>query len=242
MKALLVDDDVDHLDFLTYVLRRQGFTTLTAINGEQALRACETEHPDIIVLDVNLPKFDGFEICRRIRQISDRPIVMLTSRADEPDILRGLQLGADDYVTKPFSPKQLAARMKTVLRRSQKKAGAEPVSELTVGDLHLDLQSHEVTKDGKVVQLTPLEFRILSLLLMNAGRVVPYSRLLEYAWGYYGDYGRHDSSQLKPHISHIRRKLNLRSGQKEGIRTVSGVGYSWAGARPKEDQMVDWQC
>ena len=231
LKALLVDDDVDHLDLLTYTLRREGYTVLTAINGAQTLQACEVEPPDIVVLDVTLPKLDGFEICRRLRQTSELPIIMLTARNDEAEILRGLQLGADDYVTKPYRPKELAARMKTVLRRCQTKPGCEPVKELVVGDLRLDLQSQEVTKAGQVVQLTRLEFRILYLLAMNAGRVVPYTRLVEFAWGYSGDYDSRDAGSLKSHICHLRRKLNFRSAQPEGIQAITGVGYSLARAR-----------
>ena len=228
MKVLAVDDDVDHLDLLTYALRREGYSVLTAIDGEQAVRGCESENPDIVLLDANLPKLNGFEVCRRIRLNSETPIIMLTARDEEEDIIRGLQGGADDYLTKPFSAKQLVTRMKTVLRRCRTDRYQEPASELTVGDLKLDLQSHEAIKDGKLVQLTPLEFRILYLLAMNAGRVIPYSRLVEYAWGYYGDYNTRDSSMLKTHISHIREKLNLRSDQKGGIRAVPGVGYSLA--------------
>ena len=228
MKVLAVDDDVDHLDLLTYALRREGYSVLTAVDGEQAVRGFELENPDIVLLDANLPKLNGFEVCRRIRLNSEIPVIMLTARDEEEDIIRGLQGGADDYLTKPFSAKQLVTRMKTVLRRCRTDRYQEPASELTVGDLKLDLQSHEATKDGKLVQLTPLEFRILYLLAMNAGRVIPYSRLVEYAWGYYGDYNTRDSSMLKTHISHIREKLNLRSDQKGGIRAVPGVGYSLA--------------
>ena len=131
---------------------------------------------------------------------------MLTARDEEEDILRGLQIGADDYMTKPFSAKQLAARMKAVMRRCQTDPYRQPASEVRVGDLVLDLQSHEVTKAGKPVQLTRLEFRILYMLALNEGRIIPYSRLIEYAWGYY-DEG--NSNLLKTHICHIRKKLSL---------------------------------
>ncbi|SRR5581483_4925976 len=222
MKVLLVDDDIDLLDLLAYALRREGYTILTASDGQQALRRCEGEQPDIVLLDVNLPKLNGFEVCRRIRHASEIPIIMLTSRDEEEDILRGLQFGADDYVTKPFSPKQLAARMKTVLRRSRADRYDQPVRELRCGDLVLELESQQVTKAGQAVQLTPLEFRILFLLAMNEGRIIPYSRLVEYAWGYDGG----DSSQLKTHICHIRQKIGMRPGKKGGIRAVVGVGYT----------------
>lgn len=224
MKALVVDDDLDLLDLLTYALRRDGYAVVSAIDGEQALRGSETENPDIILLDGNLPKVNGFEVCRRIRQNAETPIIMLTARNMEEDIVQCLGLGADDYITKPFSTKQLLARMSAVLRRTRKNRHVEPVSELRVNDLLLDLQSYEVTKGDQAFQLTPLEFRILYMLAMNAGRVIPYGRLVEYAWGYYGDYNSRDSSLLKTHICHIRTKLNLSAG-KDGIRAIPGVGY-----------------
>jgi DNA-binding response OmpR family regulator len=229
VKVLVVDDDADLLDLMTYALRREGYNVLTAIDGQQALQRWEAERPDIILLDGNLPKLDGFEVCRRIRHGAKTPIIMLTARDEEADVLRGLQMGADDYVTKPFSAKLLTARMKTVLRRYQDDAYRQPAAQVEVGDILLDLQSHEVTKGGQPVQLTPLEFRILYLLAMNQGRVVPYSRLVEYAWGYYDE---NNSSLLKTHICHVRKKLGLGStkGAKGagGIRAVLGVGYSLA--------------
>lgn len=224
MKVLVVEDDVDLLDLTTYALRREGYTVLAAIDGQQGLHRWESDNPDIVLLDANLPKLNGFEVCRRIRHESATPVIMLTARDDEEDIVRGLQLGADDYVTKPFSAKQLTARMKAVLRRCQTDPYRQAVSQLTVGDLYLDLQSHEASKAGKLVQLTPLEFRILYMLAMNEGRVIPYSRLVEYAWGY--DSG--DANLLKTHICHIRKKLGLPPNKEGGIRAVPGVGYSLA--------------
>ncbi len=191
--------------------------------GSRPCPRWETEHPDIVLLDGNLPKMDGFEVCRRIRHESTTPVIMLTARDEEDDILRGLQIGADDYMTKPFSAKQLAARMKAVLRRCQSDPYREPTSQVQVGNLVLDLQSHEVTKDGEPIQLTRLEFRILYMLALNEGRIIPYSRLIEYAWGYY-DEG--NSNLLKTHICHIRKKVGLPPGGKRGIKAVLGVGYS----------------
>ena len=226
MKVLIADDDADLLDLMAYALRREGYTVLAAINGQQALQRYEAENPDILLLDVTMPKLNGFEVCRRIRQEAATPIIMLTARDEEEDVVRGLQLGADDYVVKPFSAKQLIARMKAVLRRYRTDGYREPVSQLRVGDLVLDLQSYQVTKDGQLVQLTPLEFRILYMLAMNEGRVIPYSRLVEYAWGY--DSG--DANLLKTHICHIRKKLGLTTAQPGGVRAVAGVGYSFARA------------
>lgn len=224
MKALLVEDDADLLDLLTYALRREGYTVLTAMDGQQALKRWEDEAPDVVLLDANIPKIDGYEVCRRIRHDGATPVIMLTARDEEEDILRGFRLGADDYVNKPFSATQLAARMKAVLRRSQADPYRQPVREVRVGDVLLDLQSYSVKAGDRQIQLTPLEFRILYLLGVNEGRVIPYSRLVEYAWGYEGG----DSSLLKTHICHIRQKLNLSAGKNGGIRAVPGVGYSLA--------------
>jgi len=202
-------------------LRREGYAVLAAVDGAQALHRWESENPDIILLDVNLPKLNGFEVCRRIRLESETPIILLTARDDDEDIVRGLQLGADDYVTKPFSAKQLLARMKAVMRRCQTNSYQQVASELRVGDMVLDLQSHETIKAGQPVVLTPLEFRLTFILAMNPNRVVPYSRLVEYAWGY--DTG--DANLLKTHICHVREKLDMPIQAKTGIKAVPGVGY-----------------
>jgi DNA-binding response OmpR family regulator len=224
MKVLLVEDDADLLDLLTYALGREGYSVLTAMDGQQALRRWEDDSPDVVLLDANLPKVDGYEVCRRIRHEGATPIIMLTGRDEEEDVLHGFRVGADDYVYKPFSAKQLAARIKAVLRRAQADPYRQPVREVKVGDVRLDLQSYNVTSGDRQIQLTPLEFRILYLLGVNEGRVIPYSRLVEYAWGYEGG----DSSLLKTHICHIRQKLNLSAGKNGGIRAVPGVGYSLA--------------
>jgi DNA-binding response OmpR family regulator len=225
VNVLLADDDADLVDLMTYALRREGYNVLAARDGQQALQRCETERPDIALLDVNMPKLNGFEVCRRLRHDSDIPIILLTARDEEEDIVRGFQLGADDYVTKPFSAKQLTARMKAVLRRCRADRYDQPVGEVRVGDLALQLESLQVLKAGATIQLTPLEFRILFLLAMNEGRVIPYSRLVEYAWGYDGG----EASLLKTHICHIRQKLGLVAGG-DGlkIKAVVGVGYSLA--------------
>jgi DNA-binding response OmpR family regulator len=223
MKVLAIDDDVDFLDLTAYALRRDGHVVTAAVNGRQALERYEAEYPDIVLMDVNLPDVNGFDLCRRLREIGSTPIIMLTARGEEPDIVRGLHLGADDYVVKPFSAKQLLARMHAVARRSR--SDSEPVveSRVTVGDITLDLESHEVTRDGRRVQLTVLEFRLLYILALNVGRVVSYARMVEYAWGYDGG----DVVLLKTHICHIRKKLNL-SADESGLRAVPGVGYRLA--------------
>jgi len=224
VKVLIVDDDADLLDVTTYALRRDGFEVVVATDGQQALARWEAERPDLVLLDVTLPGLNGFEVCRQIRQASDTPIIMLSARTGEEDIVRGLTLGADDYVTKPFSPKQLTARMKAALRRTRAHAYDRPLREVRAGDLVLDMESHGVAKGGAPVYLTVLEFRILHLLAMNEGRVLPYARLVEHAWGYDGG----DASLLKTHISHIRRKLRLPPAGPGSLRAVIGVGYSLA--------------
>jgi two-component system alkaline phosphatase synthesis response regulator PhoP len=222
VKALIVDDDTDLLDVMTYALRREGYDVVGAADGLQAMERVRADLPDIVVLDVRLPELNGFEVCRRIRHVSDIPIIMLTARSEERDILRGLQLGADDYIVKPFSLKQLAARMEVVLRRCRSDQYRKAVSEVRAGNLVLRLQSFEVLLDGNAIQLTPLEFRILYMLAMNEGQIIPYARLVDYAWGYEGG----DASLLKTHVCHIRRKLHLPLDGEGAIRSLPTVGYS----------------
>jgi DNA-binding response OmpR family regulator len=195
---------------------------VTALDGHQGLARWEAESPDMVLLDANLPKLNGFEVCRRIRQDAQLPIIMLTARDQDEDVVRGLQLGADDYVSKPFSVKQLRARMQAVLRRYKAHGYFQPGSRREVGDLALDLQSYEVRKAGALIRLTPLEFRILYMLAMNDGRVIPHARLVEYAWGFDGG----ETSLLKTHICHIRQKLDLPADGTKGIQAVAGVGYT----------------
>jgi DNA-binding response OmpR family regulator len=222
MKALIIDDDRDLLDVMTYAFRREGYEVIGATDGLQALDRLRADEPDIIILDVRLPRLNGFEVCRRIRHISEVPIIMVTARGDEHDVLRGLQLGADDYVTKPFSLKQLAARMETILRRCRTDPYRRAASSVRAGNLELSLQSYEVIRDGEAIQLTPLEFRILYMLAMNEGQIIPYARLVDYAWGYEGG----DANLLKTHICHIRQKLNLPLEGEGSIRALATVGYS----------------
>lgn len=221
MKILLADDDADMVDVTAYALRREGFNIIVATDGAQALRRWESDEPDLVLLDVGMPRVNGLEVCRKIRQTSDTPVIMLTAAGDEEHVVQGFRHGADDYVTKPFSPKQLAMRIRAVMRRSSGKTVSEPVSVLKVGQYSLDVESHQVSRGDVVAQLTPLEFRILYMLAMNEGRVVSFGRLVEYAWGYDGG----EPSMLKTHISHIRKKLNVKEGEPGYISVVHGVGY-----------------
>src|SRR5438067_6004985 len=164
MKILLVDDDVDLLDVTSYALRREGFNVIAATDGVQALRRWEADRPDVVVLDVGLPKLSGFEVLRKIEQQGQTPVILLTALRSEEDVIKGFRLGADDYVTKPFSPRQLTARIQAVGRRGSRTGGDVVTRELRVGDMLLDVEGHEVRVGERVVRLTKLEFRILHLL------------------------------------------------------------------------------
>jgi DNA-binding response OmpR family regulator len=235
MKALVVDDDVDLVDIITYALRREGYEVIGATDGLQALDRLRADPPDIVVLDLRMPRLGGFEVCRRIRHVSDVPIIVLTARTEESDILRGLQIGADDYMIKPFSLKQLAARMETVLRRCRSDHYRRAVAEVKAGDIVLNLQTHEVTRNAVSIQLTPLEFRILYMLAMNEGQIIPYTRIVDYAWGYEGG----DANLLKTHICHIRQKLRLPLEGEGSIRSLPTVGYSLVKRRKEANSMTD---
>jgi DNA-binding response OmpR family regulator len=221
VKVLLVDDDTDLLDVTAYALRREGFNVIVATDGIQAIRRWQHDKPDLVVLDVNMPHHNGFEVCRRIRQGDTTPVIMLTALHQEEQIAQGFQSGADDYVTKPFSPRQLAMRIRAIWRRSAPNGEPEPARELRVGSLILDAESHDVRYQDRPIQLTPIEFRLLYILAANNGRVVSTSRLVDYAWGYDGG----DVSLLKTHVSHIRKKLDLPQEDVGEIRAIPRVGY-----------------
>jgi len=224
VNVLLVDDDVALLDVTSYALRREGFNVIAAADGAAALRRWEADEPDVVVLDVGLPKVGGFEVLRRIGQRGTTPVIMLTAQRGEEDVVKGFRLGADDYVTKPFSPRELTMRIRAVVRRGARgAAGAAeaPGQELRAGPLVLDVEGHEVRVGERAVRLTRLEFRILHLLAANAGRVVPAGRLVEYAWGYDGG----EAALLKTHVCHVRKKLQLPRGRLGDILAVPGVGY-----------------
>jgi DNA-binding response OmpR family regulator len=221
MKLLLVDDDTDLLDVTAYALRREGFNVTVATDGMHALQRIEQERPDLIVSDVVMPRLDGFDLCQKVRQAGTTPVILLTALNSEEHILRGFQLGADDYITKPFSPRQLAMRVRAVLRRGSLSSEPEPSRELRSGGLLLDVESHEVWHGDRQIQLTPIEFKLLHILCLNQGRVVSSSRLVDFAWGYDGG----DVSLLKTHLSHIRGKLRLPQDDIGNIRAVPRVGY-----------------
>jgi DNA-binding response OmpR family regulator len=222
MKVLLVDDSPDLLEATARLLRREGFIVVTAGDGMQAMKAWQEEQPDLVLLDIGLPRMSGFDVCRAIRRSSEVPIIMLSGLHDEENVVQGFQLGADDYVTKPFSARQLAMRIRAVTRRAKMAATKPPVSpEIKVANLVLNQETREVRRGDLTIRLTRLEFRILFLLASNPGRVVSTSRILEYALGYQSN----DSSSLKTHFSRIRRKLQVPPESPGYILAVNSVGY-----------------
>jgi len=221
VRVLLFEDDTDLLDVTSYALRKYGFNVVGVSDGASAIERWQREQPDLVLLDVNLPHMSGFDICREIRKLSSMPIIMVTSSGDDAQVIEGFESGADDYIVKPYSYRQLAMRMRVVTER---RTDAPMVKSSTVaesGDLRVDLLGHEVHKAGAAVRLTRLETRILYLLASNAGRVVETDRLIEFVWNYEAG----DSFALKTHICHIRSKVKLIKGQAGYIVSLPQVGY-----------------
>jgi DNA-binding response OmpR family regulator len=219
MKALVIDDDRTLADLIAFTLRREGYEVSQAFDGETALQQWRSQRPDIIVLDLNLPTVDGFTICRRIRAEDDTPIIMLTVRNDEDDIVHGLELGADDYLLKPFSPRQLVARMQAVLRRTGKSSAP---AILQVGELTLDRSRRELRiEKGKVIYLTPLENRLLHYLMSNAGHILTIEAIIGQVWGAEGG----DRDMLRQLIRRLRSKIEPEPSNPTYIETVPGHGY-----------------
>lgn len=224
MKVVIIEDDPEIVEAvsLCFDLRWPDVDVVSANEGITGLDVVEKEAPDIVILDVGLPDIDGFEVCRRIRLFSDVPVIMLTVKDQEFDKVKGLELGADDYITKPFSHVELLARVKAVLRRSTMPQLEEEEEPLTVGKLRIDFASHEVRVDGAEVKLTPTEYSLLHFLARNAGRVIPHRILLEKVWG--ADYV--DSTDyLKVYIQRLRVKLRDDPQNSKVIVSERGVGY-----------------
>ncbi len=218
-RILVVEDDTKTADLVSLYLERAGFQVYRAADGTTALESLRTVRPDLVILDLMLPGLDGWQVCQRLRAESDVPIIMLTARVSENDKLHGLTLGADDYVTKPFSPRELVARVQAVLRRSRE---AGPPGQIQVGDLVIDLASREVRVGHRRVSLTPAEFRILAVLASEPGRAFSRALLLERAFGY--DFAGVDRN-IDMHIMNLRRKLEDDSRRPRYIKTVYGLGY-----------------
>ncbi len=222
-KVLVVDDDAKTVELVKLYLDRDGYQVLTAYDGVEALRLAREGYPDLIVLDLMLPDIDGLEICRTLRRESDVPIIMLTARTTDRDKLAGLDLGADDYVTKPFSPKELAARVRAVLRRLPGERGPE---EIKIGKLSMNLATHEAWFAGRPLNLTTVEFKLLGILAKEPGRVHSRTSLIEEALGY--DFEGFDRT-IDVHILNLRRKVEPDPSRPRYIKTVYGIGYKFVG-------------
>jgi len=218
-KVLVVDDDVKTVELVKLYLSRDGYRVLTAYDGTEALRLAREGHPDLIVLDLMLPGIDGLEICRTLRGESDVPIIMLTAKTTDQDKLIGLYLGADDYVTKPFSPRELAARVRVVLRRLPGERGPD---EIKRGELTVNFLRHEASLAGRSLNLTTVEFKILGVLAKEPGRVFSRVQLIDEALGY--DFEGFDRT-IDVHILNLRRKLEPDPSHPRYLKTVYGAGY-----------------
>ncbi len=222
-RILLVDDEHSVQKLLTYPLRKEGYEVVSALDGREALDRLRDGSFDLVVLDVMLPKVDGLDVCRQIRAKSTVPIIMLTARAEEIDKVVGLELGADDYITKPFSVREFRSRVKAVLRRAELvRGGDEQQDPLDVDDLRIDFDKRVVENRGEPVRLTYVEFEILAALARSPGRVFSRGQLLERIWG---DAAYRDPRTVDVHIRHLREKLESDSAHPELILTVRGVGY-----------------
>lgn len=215
---LLVDDEANIIELARMYLERDGFRVTAAGDGQAALAAVAQDAPALLVLDLMLPKLDGFEVCRRVRAKSDLPIIMLTARDEDLDKIVGLELGADDYMTKPFNPRELVARVKAILRRSERAMKTEG-KPLRLGDLTIDPSGRDVTVGGKPVKLRTKEFDLLLTLAENRGTVLTREKLLDLVWGY--DY-LGQTRTIDVHVAHLRKVL---LGSRVSIETITGVGY-----------------
>jgi two-component system alkaline phosphatase synthesis response regulator PhoP len=218
-RVLVVDDDAKTVELVKLYLKRDGYRVLTAYDGIEALRLAREGHPDLIVLDLMLPGIDGLEICRTLRTESDVPVIMLTAKTTDQDKLVGLDLGADDYVTKPFSPRELAARVRAVLRRLPGERGPDQIKH---GELTVNFLKHEAFLSGKPLNLTTVEFKLLAALVKEPGRVFSRAQLIENALGH--DFEGFDRT-IDVHILNLRRKLEPDASHPQYVKTVYGAGY-----------------
>lgn len=227
---LVVDDEERMVRFIRLNLEHDGFRVSEAFNGTQALNRVRSDLPDLVLLDVMMPDVDGFEVLRTIREVSTVPVIMLTAKSEEDDRIRGLELGADDYITKPFSPRELTSRVRAVLRRTE---GSSPATHGLIeidGRLKLDFDRHEVWVEGKLVKLRPTEYRLLYHLVQNAGWVVTHDQLLAKVWGY--EY-RDEPHYVRLYINYLRKKLEKDPSNPKYILTERGIGYRFVDFRRK---------
>lgn len=221
-KILIVDDEKNIVDILKFNLNKESFDTLEAYDGRQAIEIAEREKPDLIILDIMLPEMDGFTVCRKLRQTMQTPILMLTAREEEVDKVLGLELGADDYITKPFSPRELMARVKANLRRVIDDIPSQKGEVLKYADLEIDINRYEIKRGGAVIELTLREFELVKFLAMQRGQIFTRENLLEKVWGYeyFGDVRTVDVT-----VRRLREKLEKDASKPEYILTKRGVGY-----------------
>ncbi len=220
--VLIVEDDPHTVEVVRLYLRRDGHTVLTASNGKDGLRMAQESAPDLVVLDLMLPEMGGLEVCRELRKESDVPIVMLTARVEEEDRVAGFELGADDYVTKPFSPRELAARIRAVLRRTAQDREDDSPAGLTYREITLDTQRRIASVGQTSLNLTPTEYRLLAMFLREPGRTFTRDEIINRVFGY--DFDGFDRT-VDSHVSGLRRKLDAAAKDRRYIQTVYGVGY-----------------
>ncbi|NLU77185.1 response regulator transcription factor [Micromonospora sp. HNM0581] len=223
-RVLVVEDEESFSDALSYMLRKEGFEVTVAATGTSALTEFDRTGADIVLLDLMLPEMSGTEVCRQLRQRSHVPIIMVTARDSEIDKVVGLEIGADDYVTKPYSPRELVARIRAVLRRQSPEAPESGAPTLAAGPVRMDIERHVVTVDGGAVQLPLKEFELLELLLRNAGRVLTRGQLIDRVWG--ADYVG-DTKTLDVHVKRLRSKIEPEPSTPRHIVTVRGLGYKF---------------
>jgi DNA-binding response OmpR family regulator len=221
IKILVIDDDQILLHFLKEYLERVGYEYVSADRGPKGLRLFYEERPDLVVLDVMMPGMDGWEVCARIRELSETPILMLTAKSSEVDKLRGFNLGVDDYVTKPFSLEELGARIRAILARTEVQREGE-ISEYRIGTLVIDMRKREVRQDGQLLGLTPTEFRLLAALIKRVGEAVSQDDLIAEVWG---GYRRGGGSALRRYVWLLRRKIEVDPKRPTRLVTVRGYGY-----------------
>ena len=234
-KVLMIDDDVEVASLVKVWLEKHDYEVIVATDGLSGLRQLYKTHPDLVILDVAMPRLDGWEVCRRIRELDDVPIIMLTARTEMTCRVRGFDLGADDYITKPFELPELLARIRAILRRAQVlRADDEDSHVFSYGDLTVDLEAHQVTVAGRPVELSPTEFRLLAFLIQNRGRVVSHSQILSNVWG--PEY-RDQIAYVKLYIRYLREKVEADPSNPQLITTERGFGYRFAGHQARVLQL-----
>jgi len=227
-KILVVDDEERMVHFIRLNLEHDGFLVIDAFNGKEALRQLRGESPDLILLDVMMPGLDGFEVLQMIREVSKIPVLMLTAKGEEDDRIRGLELGADYYITKPFSPREMVSRVKAVLRRTESSSGSMHGVIEVDSRLKMDFDRREIWLEGKIVKLRPTEYRLLYHLVQNAGWVVTHDQILTQVWGY--EY-RDEPHYVRLYINYLRKKLEEDPSSPKYILTERGVGYRFVDFR-----------